>query len=736
MNARLMLFSYVSAVATAATLGVAGLLATTPPIELAGPLLGLAVLGEELAIRQRRRAAAAVLSLSAPAHIAAAIALGPLPAALVAIFALIIVDGPRSGPRRWLVLNASMFGLAAAASGLAYQAAGGGSTPKSAVALVALLGVRFLTTSTVLTIGGLLAAPKSIGFVVSEVAADEARAAVGDGSLGVLIAYGISGGHWIVLPFLLPLVVAVYRSRATYEQLEHETRAALDSVAAIVDERHRDTAAHSDRVKELVDEFLRALQIPERQRNRLVLAARLHDIGKINVDAATLSKDEPLTAAELSAIRGHPKLSARLLRSFRFASEFASFVELHHERFDGNGYYGVPADVIPIESHLLIVADSFDAMTSRRPYRPALTQEEAVAEILDKAGTQFHPLVARAFVGLLTENNIGAELNENELKLLRSEFGRDWSPVLALARKFDLRSTAVLAVAVGLLSMMAAPTTTVVVVTLLPALGALSYASVRTWQSARHGRRINDILRHGDANPLAALRAAQLINWVVWLHIDESGRQTAAHTFGDPPTDVGSLCGWAARREDFVVVPVEQGHAVLTRPTEEGNRVAIGFPNRPTEADQPIIDCIEAIPEPEVGSKPNVFLLSADRKRTEEATVLLLNLRMFDRVRRAAGQLVAGRVADDATRALEASLRAEDRIVRLSADEIGISVARASTVETVERRLRDALRGVPVPARVGRIDPLIMDVTDRPEGERVRNTLGASRLTESAEDAV
>ena len=115
----------------------------------------------------------------------------------------------------------------------------------------------------------------------------------------------------------------------------------------------------------------------------------------------------------------HPRLSARLLRRFRFATEEARAVEYHHERFDGRGYYAIPPAELPLAAHFLIVADSFDAMTSDRPYRAGLPHEVALDEIERGAGTQFHPAVAKAFLALQRGTDPVAALSTGELAELR-----------------------------------------------------------------------------------------------------------------------------------------------------------------------------------------------------------------------------------------------------------------------------------------------------------------------------
>src|SRR5438045_8552805 len=126
-----------------------------------------------------------------------------------------------------------------------------------------------------------------------------------------------------------------------------------------------------------------------------------------------------LDGAEWAAMRRHPRLSARLMQRFEFAAGQARAVQFHHERFDGQGYYGIDGDALPLASHFLIVADSFDAMTHDRPFRPALSREDALAELERNSGTQFHPTVAKAFVAVERGEDPAALLSTGELAQLR-----------------------------------------------------------------------------------------------------------------------------------------------------------------------------------------------------------------------------------------------------------------------------------------------------------------------------
>ncbi|MEH1124058.1 bifunctional diguanylate cyclase/phosphohydrolase [Micromonospora sp. CPCC 206061] len=135
---------------------------------------------------------------------------------------------------------------------------------------------------------------------------------------------------------------------------------------------------------------------------RAAAAARLHDIGKINVDEAILTKAGNLTNAEWRVLRRHPEEGARLLVDLSDRADLAPLVAGHHERFDGTGYpAGLAGDDIPIEARIIAVCDSWAAMRADRPYSAPLTESQAREQILQGRGTQFDPVVADAFLALL-----------------------------------------------------------------------------------------------------------------------------------------------------------------------------------------------------------------------------------------------------------------------------------------------------------------------------------------------
>ncbi|MCL6635334.1 MAG: HD domain-containing protein [Peptococcaceae bacterium] len=144
-----------------------------------------------------------------------------------------------------------------------------------------------------------------------------------------------------------------------------------------------------------------------RELANLTLAAAVHDVGKIGVPDYILTKPGPLTPAEFSLIKTHPERAVQILKHIEFYRDILAPVLQHHERVDGSGYpCGLNGGEICPEALILSVADAFEAMTSRRSYRRALSPAEAAGELLKNAGTQFDPLVVEFFISVLDEAEV------------------------------------------------------------------------------------------------------------------------------------------------------------------------------------------------------------------------------------------------------------------------------------------------------------------------------------------
>jgi HD-GYP domain-containing protein (c-di-GMP phosphodiesterase class II) len=350
--------------------------------------------------------------LASAVQIAALIMLGPWSGALVAGVGTVAAGLFHGTALRRVVFDSLAYAGAACVAGLAFEVAGGdvGSLRllDDLIALVAL-ALAYLTVRAVL-LDVVLARETFEPRLVSS---------AGEAGLGAALALLAMGHPWNVV-VLVPLAIAVHQGQLRLRTLQRETLRALETFANIVDERDPSTYRHSLRVAGYVDGLARSLRLPFSDIDRLRWAGRLHDLGKVAVDASLLRKAGRLDGAEWAAMRRHPRLSARLLQRFEFVAPQARAVELHHERVDGTGYYGVGGHELPLASHFLIVADSFDAMTTDRPYRRGLSHEAALLEIERNAGTQFHPAVAKAFVAVQRGVDPTTALTPDELAEIRS----------------------------------------------------------------------------------------------------------------------------------------------------------------------------------------------------------------------------------------------------------------------------------------------------------------------------
>lgn len=185
------------------------------------------------------------------------------------------------------------------------------------------------------------------------------------------------------------------------QRLQETYEGTLEALVSALDARDRETKGHSLRVMQYTMDIARALGIPEgsQEWNDIQRAALLHDVGKIGVADSILHKPGPLTPEEWVEMKKHPRIGFEMLQDIPFLAGAARIIEAHHERFDGKGYpKGLAGEEIPLGARIFVIADTFDAMTSDRPYRRALPPEVARDEIVKNSGTQFDPRAVQAFL--------------------------------------------------------------------------------------------------------------------------------------------------------------------------------------------------------------------------------------------------------------------------------------------------------------------------------------------------
>jgi HD-GYP domain-containing protein (c-di-GMP phosphodiesterase class II) len=235
----------------------------------------------------------------------------------------------------------------------------------------------------------------------------------------LILLYLFIGGFFTALvdsilraPDLLYTIIAViFHLGAVYVLFTVKTQAeaalmlrekALEATRAfvnVIDLKDFCTKAHSKHVYDIVSLFYDQLKEfwHVLSKEKLLDAAILHDIGKINISTEIFRKQEKLTVEEWAIIKAHPAIGKEMLDQTCF-SEISDWVKYHHERVDGNGYYGLISEEIPLESKIISIADVYSALCNDRSYRPRLSHAEAVAIISKGAGKQFDPVLVERFL--------------------------------------------------------------------------------------------------------------------------------------------------------------------------------------------------------------------------------------------------------------------------------------------------------------------------------------------------
>jgi len=197
----------------------------------------------------------------------------------------------------------------------------------------------------------------------------------------------------------------------TYYKLEQAYMESIETLRFTVEAKDTYTRGHSDRVSEYSVLIGKKLELSDEEINTLKVGGLFHDIGKIGVPDSILLKNAKLTDEEYSEIKNHPSIGAHILSNATIFKDALPVVKHHHERYDGNGYPGkLKGEDIPYLARIAAVADSFDAMTSRRTYRNSLDLDVVKSEIEKCKGTQFDPSCADAFLDIL--NNEYSKIEE------------------------------------------------------------------------------------------------------------------------------------------------------------------------------------------------------------------------------------------------------------------------------------------------------------------------------------
>ncbi|MGB7604988.1 MAG: HD-GYP domain-containing protein [Lutisporaceae bacterium] len=306
------------------------------------------------------------------------------------------------------LFNGANIALSAGIAGICFQMLGG--TQRSVnfnsllVPLLACIFVYIIINETI--ISGLMAIVTGEGFIYTwwSNLVFAARDCITVAPIGVLMAiayikYDILG----IMIFLGPLLLARY----TYWLYADMRRIYIDTVKSLsqaIEVKDPYTKGHSMRVSEFAYDLGARLKLPHRKLEDIKMAAILHDIGKIGIEESILNKPGNLTKEEFDKIKQHPENGVKIIQSIRFLRNVADIIISHHEKMDGTGYpKGKKQGEITAEAAILSIADVYDALTSDRPYRKALTKEQALSIIEEGKGSHFESHFADEFIKMIEE---------------------------------------------------------------------------------------------------------------------------------------------------------------------------------------------------------------------------------------------------------------------------------------------------------------------------------------------
>jgi len=382
-------------------------------------LLVLSVVSSALKVDMPLGVGSSCMSLSYAVDFTALLLLGPAPTMLIAVtsgWSQCTFRMQERNPAYKTLFSMATLAVSVAAAGAIYTGLGGtyGTLPASPLQpLMAAAMIYFLVNS--FAVAAAFALSRGQGVV--RVWHDNflwaiSSYVVGTIAAGIAVEVFNSAGQWHTSLAFVPLGLTyrtyrIYLKRIAEEQKRVAEWAQLhrestEVLARAIQAKDEGGSRHVERVQYYATALARSLELPEQDRQAVEIAALLHDIGKLAVPEHILSKPGPLTPDERKKMQLHAQIGAEIVSAVPFPCPVAPLIRSHHERWDGKGYpSGLRGEQIPVGARVLSVVDFFDAMTSGRPYRPALSPEEALRMLQNEAGKAFDPAIVARFTELL-----------------------------------------------------------------------------------------------------------------------------------------------------------------------------------------------------------------------------------------------------------------------------------------------------------------------------------------------
>lgn len=355
------------------------------------------------------------MTMSFAVQLAAIIILGTNHAVPAIIVATIIVDIISKSPWKKALFNAGQYGLCLIVTGFLFQMLklSPSDMPIDIIldmpAILVAVGVYYiLNTFFIAAVISLTSGGRFVDIFISDFKIIAIYFySLAPISIAATLLYR-QDRPYIILIMIPPLVMAD-QSLRRYYSLHLETQETLKVLAITVDERDKYTFFHSVHVAEYARKISEQLRLPLNEVNEIEMSGQVHDLGKVGIEDSILNKNSKLNDEEYNKVKKHPQIAYRLLKNLKPYKKGATYVLYHHEHYDGSGYpEKISGSDIPLGARVLSVADSYDAMTTDRPYREALPHSIAISELKKCSGTQFDPKVVDAFVTVL-KNDYGFE---------------------------------------------------------------------------------------------------------------------------------------------------------------------------------------------------------------------------------------------------------------------------------------------------------------------------------------
>ena len=381
----------------------------TENLVLAAILVTLIICADFFEIDAPLASARVTVSVSAAVCFAAAISLGPVLGCVVAGMGALVVELIQRTALIKTVVNVVNYIMAAFVGGYVYWSLA--DVSMSPIASIENFAATLLAAGayTIVNTG-------TISIVIAQVLEQPAlqlwlanfRGAIFEHislpTLGVMIPVLYRESIFALIIVVIPLL-GPYLAFRSYRQVHEETRETLSVLADMLDRRDPYTAEHSQRVSDMVAIMLQNYpDVSFDEYETVITAARIHDLGKVTTSDATLLKPGKLEAHEFEEMKRHSVAGAEIMGNISIFSDVSTIIRYHHERWDGTGYpERVSGYDIPLGSRLIAVADTYDAMTTDRPYRSALSHQVAIDEIRRNSGTQFDPAAVDALLKAIGE---------------------------------------------------------------------------------------------------------------------------------------------------------------------------------------------------------------------------------------------------------------------------------------------------------------------------------------------